>query len=142
MIAPGPSSRAPRSLTWAETSPFAVPGVTVKVRPSTRMLPLLAMVRAASWASANVETRDVSATEVATRSADLHLEPVIGISCMCEVNVGILQGLASRVAAVLSKVALSGHFLPQTLAPDSTMEPPQVRSSQAVRFESKVENAI
>src|SRR5689334_16177448 len=63
MMAPGPISRAPSLLIWAETSPFAVPGVMLNVRPSISRLSFFPSVRVAScdWASAAIGTLEVSA---------------------------------------------------------------------------------
>src|SRR5712671_683483 len=82
-IAPGPISRALRFLIWAATSSLDLPGVTLNDLPSMKMLSLLAMLRTASWdwAMASVETLDIMATVAAMSVADLHLGPVILLSC-------------------------------------------------------------
>src|SRR3981081_3093967 len=113
MIAPGPSSRAPRFLIWAETSPLGAPGVTVNVRPSINMLPLLAMVRGAScaWASADIDTLDIRATVAAAMIADLDLGADIELSCEAEQLLTSPACLALPAPAVLFRFALLCRFL-------------------------------
>src|SRR5258705_12510602 len=97
-IAPGPISPAPRFLIWAATSSLDLPGVTLNDLPSMKMLSLLAMLRTASWdwAMASVETLDIMATVAAMSVADLHLGPVISLSCE-------VAGLFGRRAHLLGR---------------------------------------
>src|ERR1700712_3556834 len=83
MMAPGPSSRAPRALIWAAASPLPFPGVILKVLPSTKMLSLSAMVPGVfcAWAIAAVEKPAASPTATANKLREAERRP-IGPSCL------------------------------------------------------------
>src|SRR5258705_2878264 len=113
MMAPGPSSRAPRLLIRGEISPFGAPCVTVNVLPSIRILPLLAMVRGAScaWASADIDTLDIKATVAAAMIADLVRGADIELSCEAEQLLTTFACLALPACVVLFRFALLCLFL-------------------------------
>src|SRR3979490_150914 len=113
MMAPGPSSRAPRFLIRGDTSPFGAPCVTVNVLPSIMILPLLAMVRGAScaWASADIDTLDIKATVAAAMIADLVRGADIELSCEAEPLLTTFACLALPAPAVLFLFSLLCFFL-------------------------------